>query len=179
LTFGPRASLSRRQHGGGQERGRRAGTENVPGISGFGAASKAAVEALKTLSAQARWRDATAARLQAAGAVVIGETAPRLPNTLCLADPGAPAELQVMQLDLAGVMVSAGSACSSGKVKASHVLTAMGWDALAGCAIRVSGGWATTEDDWNRLAQAWLAAHERRAERRNQRSGAPAGVGVE
>ena len=174
LTFGPRATLARRLHGGGQERGRRAGTENVPGISGFGAAAKAAREALDAAGAQGPWRDAAAERLKAEGAVVLGEAAPRLPNTLCVADPGAPSELQVMSLDLAGVMVSAGSACSSGKVKASHVLAAMGQGALADCAIRASGGWATTEGDWNRLAEAWLAAHERRSARR--RAPAPAGV---
>ena len=175
LTFGPRASLSRRLHGGGQERGRRAGTENVPGISGFGAAAKAALEGLAAAAAQAAWRDAAALRLKAAGAVVLGEAAPRLPNTLCVADPGAASELQVMSLDLGGVMVSAGAACSSGKVKASHVLTAMGQGALADCAIRASGGWATREEDWNRLAEAWLAAHERRSARRR----APAAAGVE
>lgn len=174
LTFGPRASLSRRLHGGGQERGRRAGTENVPGISGFGVAAKAALEEIEALGTQAAWRDAAASRLKAAGAVVLGEAAPRLPNTLCVADPGAPSELQVMTLDLAGVMVSAGSACSSGKVKASRVLAAMGWPKLADSAIRVSGGWATTEEDWNGLVEAWLAAHERRSARR----GAPAVAGV-
>ena len=175
LTFGPRANLSRRLHGGGQERGRRAGTENVPGISGFGVAAKAALEEIEALTAQASWRDAAALRLKAAGAVVLGEAAPRLPNTLCVADPGAPSELQVMTLDLAGVMVSAGSACSSGKVKASRVLAAMGRPEAADCAIRASGGWATTEEDWNRLVEAWLAAHERRSARR----GAPAVAGVE
>ncbi|CAN7309326.1 cysteine desulfurase family protein [Phenylobacterium sp. LjRoot219] len=166
LTFGPRATLARRLHGGGQERGRRAGTENVPGISGFGAAAKAALEGLEALAAQAAWRDAAAQRLKAAGAVVLGEGAPRVPNTLCVGEAGAPSELQVMALDLEGLMVSAGSACSSGKVKPSHVLAAMGHGALADCAIRVSGGWASCEEDWNRLAEAWLAAHERRAARR-------------
>lgn len=175
LTFGPRAALSRRLHGGGQERGRRAGTENVPGISGFGAAAKAALEELGAAAAQSAWRDAAAERLKAAGAVVLGEAAPRLPNTLCVADPGAPAELQVMSLDLAGVMVSAGSACSSGKVKASRVLAAMDVGDLAASAIRVSGGWGVTEEDWNRLVEAWLAAHERRS----ARHGAPAVAGVE
>jgi cysteine desulfurase len=173
LTFGPRAQLSRQQHGGGQERGRRGGTENVPGISGFGVASKAAVEELASFAGQAAWRDAVAERLKAAGAVVLGEAAPRLPNTLCVADPGAAAELQVMSLDLEGVMVSAGAACSSGKVKASPVLEAMGAGELAGCAIRVSGGWASSPEDWNRLAEAWLAAHERRTARR-----APAAAGA-
>ena len=177
LTFGPRANLSRRQHGGGQERGRRAGTENVPGISGFGAAAKAALEGLGALAAQAAWRDVAAERLGAAGGVVLGADAPRLPNTLCVAKRGAAAELQVMALDLEGVMVSAGSACSSGKVKASHVLAAMGEAELAGSAIRVSGGWATTEDDWNRFVDAWLAARARQAER-HTRHAAPAAAGV-
>ena len=163
LTFGPRATLTRRQHGGGQERGRRAGTENVPGIAGFGAA----VAALEFVD-HSDWRDAAAARLKAAGAVVMGEGAPRLPNTLCVAAPGIASDLQLMALDLAGVMVSAGSACSSGKVKASHVLTAMGQGELAECAIRVSGGWATTEADWRRFADAWLTMRANHAARRKE-----------
>jgi cysteine desulfurase len=173
LTFGPRARLSRQQHGGGQERGWRGGTENVPGISGFGSAANAAIEELASFAGQAAWRDAAAARLKAAGAVVLGEAAPRLPNTLCVADPGAASELQVMALDLEGILVSAGAACSSGKVKASPVLEAMGAGELAGCAIRVSSGWASTQDDWSGLVEAWLAAHERRSARR-----APAAAGA-
>ncbi|WP_334163426.1 cysteine desulfurase family protein [Phenylobacterium sp.] len=172
LTFGPRATLSRRLHGGGQERGRRAGTENVPGIAGFGAAARAANP--RELAAQAAWRDAVAARLKAGGCTIMGEGAPRLPNTLCFATPGFSSELQVMGLDLTGVMVSAGSACSSGKVKPSPVLIAMGQGDLAACAIRVSGGWNTSESDWNRFAEAWFEAHARHAARR-----APAAVGVE
>ena len=162
LTFGPRATMARVQHGGGQERGRRAGTENIPGINGFGAAAKVASTVATT------GRDAAAARLQAAGAIVLGEGEPRLPNTLCIATPGWDAERQVMALDLAGVMVSAGSACSSGKVKASHVLIAMGHADLAACAIRVSGGWDTTEQDWNRFADAWLEVYARHAARRKE-----------
>lgn len=162
LTFGPRATMVRRQHGGGQERGRRAGTENVAGIAGFGAA---ALAALRDKDTQTAWRDTAAERLKAQGAVVVGEGAPRLFNTLCVAAPGYPAELQVMALDLAGVMVSAGSACSSGKVKASHVLTAMGLNDLASCAVRVSGGWATTEQDWAAFAGAWTEVHSRHAAR--------------
>lgn len=176
LTFGPRATLSRRQHGGGQERGRRGGTENVPGISGFGSAANAAREALcdagQTEEHRA-WRDAAARRLAAAGAMVAGKAAPRLSNTLCVAAPGWPSELQVMALDLTGVMVSAGAACSSGKVKASPVLTAMGLTDLAPFSLRVSGGWATTEADWTRFADAWLDAHARHAARR-----APIAAGV-
>ncbi|HEY2356662.1 MAG TPA: cysteine desulfurase family protein [Phenylobacterium sp.] len=168
LTFGPRATLSRRQHGGGQERGRRGGTENVPGISSFGAAAHAAVRDLEDFNHRAGWRDAAAERLRAAGAIVMGEGAPRLANTLCVATPGFASDRQVMGLDLAQVMVSAGSACSSGKVKASPVLMAMGQGELAGCAIRVSGGWNTTEDDWNRFVEAWFAAYERHAARHPQ-----------
>lgn len=165
LTFGPRATLARRQHGGGQERGRRGGTENLPGISGFGAAARIAAAGL---GAQAALRDAAAGRLKAAGAVVVGEASPRLPNTLCVAAPGWTSDLQVMALDLAGVMVSAGSACSSGKVKASPVLAAMGLGDLAACAIRVSGGWSTTPQDWNRFAEAWLESFARHAARREE-----------
>ena len=117
------------------------------------------------------WRDAAADRLKAAGSVVMGEAAPRLPNTLCIAAPGFASDLQVMALDLAGVMVSAGAACSSGKVKQSPVLAAMGAGDLASCGIRVSGGWQTTEADWARFVDAWLEAHARHAARH-----APAGV---
>jgi cysteine desulfurase len=172
LIFGPRATLSRRQHGGGQERGRRGGTENVPGIVGFGAAAEEALKGLPEFLARARWRDAAAERLKAAGAVVMGEAAPRLPNTLNAAFAGWPADIQVMALDLAGVMVSAGAACSSGKVKVSPVLAAMGQGELAGCAIRVSGGWSTTEDEWVRFADLWLEAQSRHLARHKQ----PAGV---
>jgi cysteine desulfurase len=179
LTFGPRATLSRRQHGGGQERGRRGGTENVPGINGFGEAAAASLKELSAFASLAGPRDVTAERLKAAGAVVVAEAAPRLPNTLCVADPGVGSELQVMQLDLAGVMVSAGAACSSGKVKTSRVLAAMGEEALGGSVIRVSGGWDTSDSDWDRFADAWLDAHARRRARSQQHNGAPVGAGVE
>jgi len=162
LTFGPRATLVRRQHGGGQERGRRAGTENVAGIAAFAAAARAALREPELTPA---WRDAAAARLKVEGAVIVGEGAPRLANTLCVAAAGQDAALQVMSLDLAGVMVSAGSACSSGKVTPSHVLAAMGLGDLAACAIRVSGGWATTEADWTAFAEAWSTIHSRFAAR--------------
>lgn len=166
LTFGPRATLVRRQHGGGQERGRRAGTENVAGIAGLGAAAAAALRDLETFAAQAALRDLAAACLEAEGAVVIAPASPRLANTLCVASPGHASDLQVMGLDLAGVMVSAGSACSSGKVKASAVLTAMGLTDLAPYAIRISGGWATRETDWAAFVAAWTDVHSRHAARR-------------
>ena len=164
LAYGPRATIRRRQHGGGQERGLRAGTENVAGIAGFGAAA-AAVD-LAAAAAQAAWRDAAAERLRREGGVrIAGEGAARLPNTLCFAAADYPSSLQVMSLDLDGVMVSAGSACSSGKVRPSAVLTAMGFGSLAEGALRASGGWASTEDDWRRFAGAWLQVHARRASR--------------
>ena len=170
LVAGPRSTLSRRLHGGGQERGRRAGTENGPGIAGFGAAAVAAVRDLPLITAQAASRDALAARAEAAGAIVLGKSAPRLAQTLCLALPGHPAELQVMGLDLAGVMISAGSACSSGKVKASPVVEAMGLGDVAGFTVRFSGGWATTPEDWVRAGDAWLALAERHAARQKERA---------
>ena len=158
------AELTRRAFGGGQERGRRGGTENLSGISGFGAAART-VLASGPLD-HAAWRDAAAERLKGeAGAVVLGEGAPRLSNTLCFATPGFASDLQVIALDLAGVMVSAGAACSSGKVKSSHVVEAMGRGDLGACSLRASGGWATTEADWARFVEAWLEAHARQASR--------------
>jgi len=154
--------------GGGQERGYRAGTENVAGIAGFGAAAEVAVSELKQVARLAEWRDhlEREARALAPHAVVHGATATRLPNTSCIGLPGMSAETQVMSLDLAGVAVSSGSACSSGKVHPSHVLAAMGVPrAEAGAAIRVSLGWATRAGDidrflavWGRLAQRGRAA---------------------
>jgi len=164
LVAGPRALLSRRLHGGGQERGRRAGTENVPGIAGFGAA--AACDGLQVLADQAVWRDQLARTVVNAGAVVLGDAAPRLPQTLCFAAPGFASELQVMGLDLAGVMISAGAACSSGKVKPSRVVEAMGRPDLAPCAIRVSGGWGSTAADWARCGEAWTEIFARHQARR-------------
>ena len=150
-------------HGGGQERGLRAGTENVAGAAAFGAAARGALRDLPRAHGQAVWRDAACARVRAAGARIAGDAAPRLPGTLCLAAPGFPSALQVMALDLDGVEVSAGSACSSGKVKPSSVLAAMGYGDLAAGALRASGGWNTTEQDWDRFAEVWLAVHAQRA----------------
>ncbi|HEY3813099.1 MAG TPA: cysteine desulfurase family protein [Caulobacteraceae bacterium] len=166
LAWGPRAILTRRLHGGGQERGRRAGTENLSGVAGFAAAVDASVDKPVNEDACVVARNAAAERVQAAGATVIGEDAARLPNTLCLAVPDWPSELQVIALDLEGVMVSAGAACSSGKVKPSRVLEAMGLQALAPGALRASGGWATTPADWDRFAEVWTSAYARHTARK-------------
>ena len=147
--------------GGGQERGRRAGTENVPGIAGFGAAARAAREGLTDFARLGRWRERIENRLrQHADSRVYGFGAPRLANTSCLTMPGVEAETQVIQFDLAGVAVSAGAACSSGKVEPSRVLAAMGVDANeAATAIRVSLGWSTTEDDADKFVEAWIQVY--------------------
>jgi cysteine desulfurase len=142
--------------GGGQERGMRAGTENLPGIAGFAAA-------LTARAADDGWHHRVHAlrdRLEAQvpGAVVYGRGAPRLGTIVALGLPGVAAMTQLMTLDLAGVAVSAGAACSSGKVATSHVLGAMGVDAAAaGEAIRVSFGWATTAAEVDAFAAAWRA----------------------
>jgi cysteine desulfurase len=145
--------------GGGQERGARAGTENVAGIAGFGAACAAAVVELPvTNSRLSALRGRVEAQLRAisAGIVIFGEAMPRVPNTTLAALPGLKAETAVIAFDLAGVAVSSGSACSSGKVAASHVLAAMGVDpALARGAVRLSFGWGTTDRDIEKLLNAW------------------------
>lgn len=164
LVVAPHVPLQRLQAGGGQESGRRAGTENVPGIVGFGRACALAATELESYAKLADLRDRAERQLQALapGSRVFGATAARLPNTLCITMPGVPAETQVMALDLAGVMVSAGAACSSGKVRPSHVLEAMGASAAeAGSAIRISLGHGTTGEDIDRLVEAWGELYRR------------------
>lgn len=150
--------------GGGQEMGRRAGTENLIGIAGFAAAAEAAARDLANgvWDEVAELRNILESELSAAAkeTISVGNGLPRLPNTLCLIAPGWKGETQVMAMDLAGFAVSAGSACSSGKVRASRVLTAMGFsEALAGQAIRVSIGPGVTKDDVLRFARVWAAAY--------------------
>lgn len=152
--------------GGGQEMGRRSGTENVIGIAGFGAAAEAAARML----ADGVWdrveklRNILETTLEAEtrDTIFIGKEGQRLPNTACIVTPGWKGETQVMQMDLAGFAISAGSACSSGKVRASRVLLAMGLDdGPAASAIRVSLGPETTEDDVLRFCEAWLARYRK------------------
>lgn len=147
--------------GGGQEMGRRSGTENTIGIAGFGAAAAAAARDLTSgiWDEVAELRNILESTLEAGAnkTIFVGKDSTRLPNTSCFATPGWKGETQVMQMDLAGFAISAGSACSSGKVKASRVLRAMGYDeATAAGAIRVSLGPETTKDDVLRFADAWL-----------------------
>jgi cysteine desulfurase len=147
--------------GGGQERGRRGGTEPLPAIAGMTAAAEAARP--ETASRLAALRDAIEAGCVALGAVAAGAGAPRLPNTASLILPGVPAETQVIALDLAGIEVSAGAACSSGKVARSHVLAAMGLDEDATCAIRVSLPWDAPADAAERFLGAWGSMRDRLA----------------
>lgn len=152
--------------GGGQEMGRRSGTENVIGIAGFGAAVEVAMKRLERgdWAAIAARRDRMEAMLAEAApeAIFVGQGARRLPNTSCFAAPGWKGETQVMAMDLAGFAISAGSACSSGKVRESRVLAEMGYaPEVARSAVRVSLGPATTEDDVTRFAEAWSAQWNR------------------
>jgi cysteine desulfurase len=155
----PGAPFRSVQTGGGQEFGRRAGTENVAGIVGFAAAVEASLRDMNHYMSLAPHRDRMEARLKAAapGLQVHGATAPRVAGVSCFGVEGLPSETQIMGLDLAGFAVSAGSACSSGKVKPSRVLTAMGLgETAARSAIRASFGWASRPDDFDALAGAWI-----------------------
>jgi cysteine desulfurase len=150
--------------GGGQEGFRRAGTENLPGIAGFAVAAALACRELDRYAELARLRDEIERRLktEVPALRIYGDEAPRLANTSCFGLPGLKAETQVMALDLEGVAVSAGAACSSGKVRPSHVLQAMGVsEAEAASAIRVSLGWDSREADVERFVEAWLRHYQR------------------
>jgi cysteine desulfurase len=158
LVLKPGVSVEPLLKGGGQERRRRAGTENVAGIVGFGVAAELAASDLAKAHVIRGLRDQleTGTLAVAPDAVIVSESVVRLPNTSCIAVPGAKAETLVIGLDLAGVAVSAGSACSSGKVESSHVLRAMGLEPeLAQGAIRVSLGIGTTSHDIERFLGAF------------------------
>jgi cysteine desulfurase len=168
LIVRPDAPLAPRIRGGGQEMRRRAGTENVAAIAGFGAATAAFAENGAEIARLGDMRDAfeRALRVIAPETIIFGEGAPRLPNTSNLAIPNLSAETALIALDLDGVAVSSGSACSSGKVTPSHVLAAMGVDkALARSAIRVSFGWSNEDDDYEQAIRsiARLIARRRAA----------------
>jgi cysteine desulfurase len=152
------AGLEPLLRGGGQERGHRAGTENVPGIAGFGAAVRAAMAALER---DAKQVESLRNRLESGlrrtpGAVIFSDSVQRLPNTALFTVPGLKAETAVIGFDLAGIAVSSGSACSSGKVQPSHVLEAMGFGPeMAQGAVRLSLGWSTSPEDIDCCIEAW------------------------
>jgi cysteine desulfurase len=152
LILAADSPLQGQMRGGGQERGRRGGTPALPAIAGFAAALMASHSGVHLTAL----RDKAEQAAISAGAIVCG-TGERLPNTTCLALPGRRADTQVITLDLSGIAVSAGAACSSGKVARSHVLEAMGLHDLAACAIRVSLPWNVTPDDIDGFIRAYTA----------------------
>ncbi|MCV0427024.1 MAG: cysteine desulfurase [Roseibium sp.] len=144
--------------GGGQENWRRGGTENVAAVAGFGVAAETALEELQDVGHLADLRAMLERELRSIcpSTVIFGETADRLANTCCFAVPGISAETALIAFDLERVSISSGSACSSGKVSVSHVLTAMGVDeTLARCALRISMGWDTSAADIERFLEVW------------------------
>lgn len=146
--------------GGGQEMRRRAGTENVAGIVGFGTAARLAKQDVAEQAKYAAMREVMESRLvkEATDIVIVGQDAQRVSTTSCIAMPRVQSEKQVMAFDLAGIAVSAGAACSSGKVKTSHVLAAMGYaPEIAASAIRVSFGHGTTSAELDRFVDVWMA----------------------
>ena len=158
--------------GGGQEMGRRSGTENVLGIAGFGAAAEAAQKDL----VKGEWEKISEFRMILENMIeefsdvpiLVGKDSLRLPNTTCLITPGWKGETQVMQMDLEGIAVSAGSACSSGKVKPSDVLKELGYsEREASCALRVSLGLDTTKDEVYRFVDAWIKKFKHNFKRKN------------
>lgn len=167
LIVGPEVPLSPQIRGGGQERRRRAGTENIAGAAGFGAAASAALAGLSNFAKLAGLRDRMeeAVLSVASDAKMFGRTMMRLPNTSCFAVPNLPSDTQVMALDMEGVAISSGSACSSGKVEASHVLAAMGEHELGVNTIRVSLGWTSGSGDVDRFVEVWRKAYLRNRER--------------
>ncbi len=164
LVTGCGADITPLIRGGGQERSRRAGTENLTGIAGFGAAAGAASTGLLDMPRMKKMRDALEKQLKAldGGIIVLGENAPRLGNTSFFAIPGIKAETLVIALDLENIAISAGSACSSGKSAGSHVPLAMGYDAdIAQATIRVSFGWQNVMDDVSAFMHAFQTVLKR------------------
>ena len=164
LVMAPGAKIHKLTRGGGQEKRQRPGTENVAGIAGFGQAAAIAAAEIETFQMLAGLRDALESRLLALEPRlrIIGRDSPRVANTTQIALPGIAAETQLMALDLAGISVSSGSACSSGTVKPSHVLEAMGIpENTAKGALRISLGWHTVKEDIDAFVTAWDHMHRR------------------
>lgn len=157
IIFAAKAPLPKLLFGGGQERRQRAGTENVASIAGFGLAAELAIRDMDQFQSLKIWRDKIESRLRESNRVTIyGLNAPRVSNTTSFSLQGSPSETQLMAFDLAGIAVSSGSACSSGTVKPSSVLTAMGAsEDAAKSAIRISLGWQTEEKDIEKFLSVW------------------------
>lgn len=153
--------------GGGQEQGSRSGTENLIGIVGFGAAAEAVLKGYAHFAQLAQWRDMAEQKLRAEAPEieVIASNADRLANTSALYLPFMRSEMAVMALDLAGFSISAGAACSSGKMKPSHVISAMGMADKAGHVIRISSGWNTQREEWMRLAEKLIEMYKSNRDR--------------
>ncbi len=143
--------------GGGQELGMRAGTENVPGIAAFAAAVQACQGVDEAVS---RAQGLAEASLKGLGVTILGAEAPRVPGIMAMVQSDWASNLQLIQMDMAGICVSSGSACSSGKVKASRVVAAMGRDGMADKTLRVSSGWTSKPEDWDRFHEAWSKGYE-------------------
>ena len=165
LLVRPGYKLASLMRGGGQEQGRRPGTENLIGIAGFGGAAAEALGDIGHFNKMSLWRDEFESRMIAerSGIEVFGRAVSRIGNTSCIAAAGKTAETMVMAFDIAGVAISAGAACSSGKVKSSHVLEAMGAGTRASEAIRISGGWTTIKSDFETLADVFLELYKQSA----------------
>ncbi len=164
IISAPTAPLKALIAGGGQELSRRSGTENVAGIVGFGVAALEAMADIAMADKLGIMRDRLESEIKAHtnAAQIVAERAPRLANTSCIAMPGVKGETQVMHFDLSGICVSSGSACSSGKVKVSHVLDAMGYEAgVADASVRISLGYNTSDDDIDRFVAAWKKLYDR------------------
>ena len=160
----PASSKARTAHFGGQQKGLRAGTENLSGIAGFGAAAHAVADGEGERARIAHLRDHFETGLKQAipETVIFGAGASRLCSTSCFAIQGLTAETALIGLDLDGVMMSSGSTCSSGKVSVSHVLAAMDVDEkLAACALRASFGWSSTMEDVNAALQSLIKLRDR------------------
>lgn len=173
VISGPNLAIEPQLRGGGQEANRRASTHNTPGLVGLGVACELARDSLARAGEIAALRNHMEYAAIEAGAKIWSAGVDRLPGTLCLSAPGFPASTQLMNMDLAGIAVSAGSACSSGKSKPSHVLTAMGAsEEEATTAIRVSIGWNSTAEDADAFIETWPKAYARIKARSEQKGAA-------
>ena len=164
LISAPGVPVAKFMHGGSQEKHQRSGTENVAGIAGFGMAAQLAVSGLEKYQQLAQWRDRLESEIKkiAPEMRVFGQNVPRVANTTALCLAGLPAETQLMSLDLDGIAVSSGSACSSGAFKPSPILQAMGAsDSEAASTLRISTGWNSRESDIDRFIESWANIYER------------------